>query len=205
MNNRTELIPAPDIARMIHLVRERRVILDEDLAAIYAVPTKRLNEQYRRNLHRFPEDFAFRLTQPEWVPLRSQIATLAPPPNLRSQNATSSPHGGRRYLPVAFTEHGALMAANILNSPRAVAMSVYVIRAFVRMRDDLAANSAVLRRLAEIDKTLLLHDTALRDIYHKLRPLLEPPPMPTKPEIGFHVKEDAAPYRTRKPRMKDEL
>ena len=85
------------------------------------------------------------------------------------------------------------MAANILNSPRAVAMSVYVIRAFVKMREDLAANAAILKRLAEIDKTLLIHDAALRDIYQKLRPLLEPPPPPPKPEIGFHVKEDAVP------------
>src|SRR6266481_4455382 len=99
--------------------------------------------------------------------LRSQIAILKPG---RGQH--------RKYLPNAFTEHGALMAANILNSPRAVAMSVYVIRAFVKMREDLAANSAILRRLAEIDKTLLIHDSALRDIYQKLRPLLKPPPAP---------------------------
>ncbi len=90
------------------------------------------------------------------------------------------------------------MAANILNSPRAVAMSVYVIRAFVRMREDVAANAAILRRLAEIDKTLLVHDVTLREILQKLRPLLEPPPPPPKPEIGFHVKEDPIPYRTRK-------
>ena len=106
--------------------------------------------------------------------------------------------GGRRYLPYAFTEHGALMAANILNSPRAVAMSVYVIRAFVKMREDVAANAAILRRLAEIDKTLLVHDVTLREILQKLRPLLEPPPQPLKPEIGFHVKEDAVLYRTRR-------
>jgi len=87
------------------------------------------------------------------------------------------------------------MAATVLNSPRAVAMSVFVIRAFVKMREDLAANAAILKRLAEIDKTLLLHDAALRDLYHKLRPLLEPPPAPPKPEIGFHVREDAVPYR----------
>ena len=126
-------------------------------------------------------------------------------PNLKSQIATSSfSHGGRRKLPVAFTEHGALMAANILNSPRAVAMSVYVIRAFVKMREELAANTAILKRLAEIDKTLLIHDVALREIFEKLRPLLAPPPAPPKPEIGFHMKEDAVPYRTKK-RMKDEL
>jgi hypothetical protein len=120
-------------------------------------------------------------------------------PNLKSQIATSSlSHGGRRKLPVAFTEHGALMAANILNRPRAVAMSVYVIRAFVKMREDVAANAAILRRLTEIDKTLLVHDVTLREILQKLRPLLEPPPQPPKPGIGFHVKEDAVCYRVRK-------
>jgi hypothetical protein len=90
------------------------------------------------------------------------------------------------------------MAAKILNSPRAVAMSVYVIRAFVKPREDLAANAAILKRLAEIDKTLLLHDGALRDIYQRLRPLLEPPLPPPKPEIGFHVKEDSTAYRLRR-------
>jgi hypothetical protein len=97
-----------------------------------------------------------------------------------------------------FAEHGALMVANILNSPRAVAMSVYVIRAFVKMRGELAANAAILKRLAEIDKTLLIHDVALREIFEKLRPLLVPPPVPPKPEIGFHVKEDPVPYRVGK-------
>ena len=198
MNHRTEAVPAPDIARLIRSIRDQRAILDNDLAAVYGVPTKRLNEQYRRNLDRFPEDFAFHITHDEWAALRSQITAIEGGPDLRSQDATSRSHGGRRYLPVAFTEHGALMAANILNSPRAVAMSVYVIRAFVKMREDLAANAAILKRLAEIDKTLLLHDGALRDIYQKLRPLLEPPPPPPKPEIGFHVKEDPAPYRVAK-------
>ncbi len=148
-------------------------------------------------LGRFPQDFAFRLTQDEWTAVAPQVANPGTVSILRSQNATSRLHGGRRYLPVAFTEHGALMAANILNSPRAVAMSVYVIRAFVKMREDLVANAAVLKRLAEIDKTLLIHDSALRDIFQKLRPLMEPPPTPTKPEIGFHVKEGAVPYRIR--------
>jgi hypothetical protein len=103
----------------------------------------------------------------------------------------------------AFTEHGALMAANILKSPRAVAMSIYVIRAFIKIREQLAANAAILKRLAEIDKMLLVHDVTLRDILQKLRPLLEPPPVPKpKPEIGFHVKEDALPYRTRRHSMR---
>ena len=200
MSDRAVMVPASDISRLIRQIRDQRVILDNDLATVYEVPTKRLNEQYRRNTSRFPEDFAFQLTQDEWAALRTQVATgsevtLAN----RSQNATGSQkHRDPRFPPLAFTEHGALMAANILNSPRAVAMSVYVIRAFVKMREDLAANAAILKRLAEIDKTLLLHDGALRDIYQKLRPLLEPPPPPPKPEIGFHVKEDSLPYRVRR-------
>jgi len=119
------------------------------------VPTKRLNEQYRRNRDRFPEDFAFHLTPDEWAALRAHIATSTPALN-RSQFATGSQkHRDPRYPPTAFTEHGALMAANVLSSPRAAAMSVYVIRAFVKMREDLATNAAILKRLAEIDKTLL--------------------------------------------------
>jgi ORF6N domain len=145
---KTELMLAPDVARLIHSVRDQRVILDAGLAPLYGVPTKRLNEQYHRNL-RFPGDFAFQLKPDEWAALRSQISPSTSDPNLKSQIATSSSsHGGRRKLPVAFTEHGALMAANSLASPRAVAMSVYVIRAFVKMREDISANAAILRRLA---------------------------------------------------------
>ncbi len=200
MKSKATFALAPDISRLIHCVRDQRVILDSDLAAVYGVQTKRLNEQYRRNRSRFPEDFAFRLTATEAGSLMSPITTPSSPgaPN-RSQIATGSQkHRDPRVLPIAFTEHGALMAANILNGPRAAAMSVYVIRAFVKMRADLVANTAILKRLAEIDKTLLLHDTALRDIYQKLRPLLEPPPTPPKPEIGFHVKEAPVPYLTRR-------
>ena len=114
----------------------------------------------------------------------------------RSQIVTGSQkHRDPRFRPWAFTEHGALMAANVLRSRRAVQMSVYVIRAFVRLREHIAANHAILKRLAEIDKTLLQHDTALRDIYRKLLPLLQPPPEPPKRKIGFLVKERAAKYR----------
>jgi hypothetical protein len=179
---------SPDIDSLIIEVRRQKVILDADLALIYRTPTKRLNEQVKRNTRRFPPDFMFRLSAEEtasWQYSRSQIATLN-----RGQNI--------KYRPYAFTEHGALMAANILHGPRAVAMSVYVIRAFVKMREETAANAAILKRLAEIDKTLLIHDTALREIVQKLRPLLEPPPTPPKPEIGFHIKEDALPYRVRR-------
>ena len=170
---------------MIRCIREQRVILDADLARIYGVETRALNQALKRNLDRFPDDFAFELTRDEILGISQTVISLA---NLKFSKQVR-----------AFTEHGALMAATVLNSPRAVAMSPWnIIRAFVKMREDLAANAAILKRLAEIDKTLLLHDGALRDIYQKLRPLLEPPPSPPKPEIGFHVKEDALPYRTKR-------
>ena len=183
----TEVMRALDIARLIFTVREQRVILDADLAHLYGVETFRFNEAVKRNLARFPADFIFRLSKEEWdavQPLRSQNAILK-----------AGRGGHRKYLPYVFSEHGSLMAANILNSPRAVAMSVYVIRAFVKMREEAAANAAILKRLAEIDRTLLIHDVALREIFEKLRPLLAPPPLPPKPEIGFHAKEDPITYR----------
>jgi len=172
-------------------IRQQKVVLDVDLARVYGVTTKRLNEQLRRNQRRFPSDFAFQLTAEEFKALRSQFATLdegfAAEAGQRSQNATFAPRRGRhrKYRPWAFTEHGALQAANILRSDRAIAMSVYVIRAFIEQREKFAANVAILKRLAEIDKTLLEHDTALRDIYQELLPLLAPPPEPPRRQIGF--------------------
>jgi len=127
------------------------------------VATKAFNQAVKRNSGRFPGDFLFRLTADEVADLnRSQFVT------------GSQKHRDPRFPPWAFTEHGALMAANILNSPRAVAMSVYVVRAFIKIREQLAANAAILKRLAEIDKTLLIHDVTLREIVQKLRPLLDP-------------------------------
>jgi phage regulator Rha-like protein len=152
-------------------IRGQKVVLDGELAAVYGVTTKRLNEQFRRNRKRFPEDFAFQLTAEEYAALRSQIATLdkatSSSESKRSQTATLKLGRGqhRKYLPWAFTEHGALQVANILRSERAIAMSVYVIRAFIELREKIAANAAILKRLAEIDKSLLEHDTALREIY----------------------------------------
>jgi hypothetical protein len=163
------------ILPLIQTIRGQRVILASDLAKLYGVQAKRLNEAVKRNKIRFPTDFMFQLTRAEALAI------------LRSQNATLRlPHGEhQKYLPYAFTEHGALMAASVLNSPRAVAMSIYIIRAFVQQREVLAANDAILKRLAEIDQTLMVHDDALRDIYQKLLPLLQPPPDPPKPQIGF--------------------
>lgn len=164
----------PDVDDLIRTLRNQRVILDSDLAALYAVPTFRFNEAVKRNQDRFPEDFRFQLSKEEADALTSQFAM------------SKTGRGGRRSLPWAFTEHGALMAANILNSPRAVAMSVYVIRAFIRLREELAANTTLEKRLAVIEKTLVSHDSALRDVIQKIRPLLLPPPEPPRKRIGFH-------------------
>ena len=148
------------------------VMMDADLARLYGVLTKRLNEQVKRNADRFPEDFAFRLTAEEKQQVVANCDHLA---NLKFAKS----------LPWAFTEHGALVAANVLNSTEAVKMSVFIVRAFVKQREVLLTNATILKRLAEIDKSLLVHDHALRDIYQKLLPLLQPPPAPPKRRIGF--------------------
>jgi hypothetical protein len=170
------LIIAPDVDGLIRTVRKQRVILDADLATLYGVQTFRFNEAVKRNRSRFPDDFMFQLTKEEAGALTSQIAIL---------KAGRGQH--RKYLPWAFTEHGALQAANILNSPRAVAMSVYIIRAFIRLRGELAANTTLEKRLAVIEKTLVSHDAALRDVIQKIRPLLIPPPDQPRKRIGFHA------------------
>ena len=178
----------------IFTIRGARVVLDADLARLYGVQTFRFNEAFRRNRHRFPADFAFQLTPAEFENLRSQFAISSSQASDSSRSNSSqfamSSHGGRRYLPWVFTEHGALMAANILRSERAVQMSVFVVRAFIRLRELVAANTAVMARLAEIDKTLLEHDAALRDLYRKLLPLLQPPADPPKRRIGFHREDE---------------
>lgn len=165
----------------IVMVREQRVVLDADLAEMYGVATKVLNQAVKRNLARFPEDFAFQLTSEEaaeWEVSRSQTVTLKRGSNLK-------------YRPWAFTEHGALMAANILRSERAVEMSVHVVRAFVRQREQLASSAELLQKLELIDHRLLEHDQALVIVWNKIKELARPstpPPLPVKPKprIGFH-------------------
>jgi hypothetical protein len=173
----------------IHVVRRQRVVLDHDLAKLYGVTTKAFNQAIQRNRRRFPHDFLFQVSPEEVANLRSQIVTssLKPVPGPRSQSVTLNAHGGRRYQPLAFTEHGAIMAATVLRSPRAVAMSVYVVRAFVRMRDELMTNLVILKRLEQIDRKLLEHDVVLRDLVEKLMPLLTPPPEAPRKEMGFHT------------------
>jgi hypothetical protein len=185
--------PPPPLESLIFTLRGRKVMLDADLAELYGVPTKRFNEQVKRNADRFPEDFMFQLTAQEWANVKAPKETLDAEvideeldEDNWSQIATSSKrHRGAAYRPYAFTEHGAIMAATVLSSPQAVAMSIYVVRAFMQLREQLAANAAILKRLAEIDQTLLEHDGALRVIWSKLQPLLAPPPETPKKRMGF--------------------
>jgi hypothetical protein len=161
------------ITRAILLVRGRRVILDADLAALYGVTTKALNQGVKRNLDRFPGDFLFRLVHEEVEALN------------RSQSVTGSQkHRNPRYPPFAFTEHGAIMAATILNSSRAVQMSLYVVRAFVQLRDLLASNTELARRLDELQRTLDGHDEVIAAILSAIRELMSPPE-PKRRGIGF--------------------
>lgn len=182
---------------LISFIRGQRVILDVDLARLYGVTTKAFNQAVKRNTKRFPKDFAFQLTVPEVSQLRSQTSTYTEEPidgqrPNRSQIVTGSQkHRDPRFRPWAFTEHGAVMAANILHSERAIHMSVFVVRTFVRLREQVAANAAILKRLAQIDRALLEHDSSLLDLYEKLLPLLQPSPDLPKRRIGFQSKVKA--------------
>jgi ORF6N domain len=174
---RTGLVPLERITRAILVLRGQRVILDRELAAIYGVTTKRLNEQVKRNAERFPEDFMFQLTAEEAELSRSQIATLKAG---RGQNI--------KYRPYAFTEHGAIQAANVLSSPRAIAMGVYVVRAFVQLREILASNKDLARKLTALERSLVALDLKtqrqFKEVYEAIRALMNPPPAKRR-GIGF--------------------
>jgi len=173
MTSEGSIVPVGEIERRILLIRGERVMLDSDLAALYGVSTTRLNEQVKRNRGRFPEDFMFQLTQAELG-------------NLMSQSATSSSRwGGRRKRPYAFTEHGAIMAASVLNSERAVKVSVYVVRAFVKLREILGAHKQLARKLAELEKRLEGHDEQIAALIEAIRELMTPPPAAERKRIGF--------------------
>ena len=196
MPSRKTALVHESLEPLIFVVRNQRVILDADLARLYGVTTKSFNQAVKRNADHFPEDFAFQLTIQEVTQLRSQAVTsntelidTKREDQNRSQFVTGSQkHRDPRLRPWAFTEHGAVMAANILRSERAIHMSVFVVRVFVRLREHVAANQAILKRLAEIYQTLLQHDSALLDLYEKLLPLLQPPPDLPKRRIGFRSK-----------------
>jgi len=168
---------AAGIARRIVVARGQRVLLDSDLAALFAVTTSAFNQSVKRNRRRFPPDFMFRVTIAEWASLRSQIVILE-----KGRGRYS------KYPPLAFTEHGALMAATILNSPRAVEMTVYIVRAFVKLREILSTNAGLAQKLAELEKSISTLDARSRrqfaEVYAAIRALITQPERPSKP-IGF--------------------
>ncbi len=166
-----DLIPIERIEKRIFFLRGQKVMLDADLAELYGVTTKAFNRAVKRNIERFPEDFMFPLT----------IQEVA---NLRCQIGTSRSWGGRRFLPLAFTEHGAIMAANVLNSQRAIDASVYVVRAFVRLRELIASNKDLARRLDELEKK---YDSQFKIVFDAIRELMSPIESPPKPRIGFRA------------------
>ena len=166
------LLPTERIERSILLIRGQKVLLDADLAEMYDVETKALTRAVRRNLDRFPDDFMFRLTAAEFDDLRSQFGT-------------SSAWGGRRYAPYAFTEQGVAMLSSVLHSPRAVAVNIEIMRAFVRLREMLSSNVELSRRLDTLERK---YDAQFRGVFEAIRQLMAPPVTPKKSRIGFHVR-----------------
>jgi hypothetical protein len=169
-----DLIPEKQILKIIILVRGEQVILDSDLALLYGVETRRLNEQVRRNIDKFPDDFMFQLTKEEFENLKSQFAI------------SSSTWGGRRKLPLVFTEHGALQAANVLNSPQGNKMSVFIVRTFVKLREMVLTNEKLSRKFIELEKRVSDHDEILIELVQEIRKLIENPKLKGKNRsIGF--------------------
>lgn len=176
-----ELVTAPAIEKRILVVRDRQVMIDEDLADLYGVETRRLIEQVKRNIERFPDDFMFQLSKEEAAALRSQTAT------------SETGRGGRRYAPYVFTEQGVAMLSGVLRSKRAVAVNIEIMRAFVELRRAAASYVAIERRLKDLEREtsakLGQHDKQLAQIFQALRQLISPPPRP-KRQIGFRAPED---------------
>ena len=168
---KASLVPAARIERAILVLRGHKVLLDADLAALYEVPTKVLLQAVKRNLERFPEDFMFQLDKQEFAILRSQIVT--------------SSWGGRRTVPYAFTEQGVAMLSTVLNSPRAIAVNIEIMRAFVRLRELIASNKELAAKLDQLEKKLTTHDQAITEIMHAIRQLMTPPEPAKKRPIGF--------------------
>ena len=184
MANESAIATVTGMDSQIHLIRGQRVMLDSDLAVIYGVTTAALNQALKRNRSRLPGDFAFQLSAEEHAALRSQIVI------------SNKSRGGRRYLPWVFTEHGAIMLATLLNSERAVDMSIFVVRAFVQMREVLLGNKQLAAKLAALEERVGGHDAVIADLITAIRKLLEAPAEEqTKREIGFHMREEAPPYR----------
>jgi hypothetical protein len=184
MNPDKSLGPVVHVEPLILFIRGHKVIVDADLARIYGVRTKVLNQAVKRNLDRFPEDFMFQLTPGE----KAEVVTNCD----HLKRLKFSP-----VLPNVFTEHGAIMAATILNSSQAVGMSIFVVRAFIKLREQLSLTRALEKRLLEIEKKLLVQGDAVRDLYQSIKPLLVPPPERPRRQIGFRVRERKSSYFAR--------
>jgi len=174
-NTSLELIEVPEIEKRILVVRGRQVMLDEDLADLYGVETKRLVEQVKRNIERFPDDFMFQLDKDESAALRSQIAT------------SNTGRGGRRYAPYVFTEQGVAMLSSVLRSKRAIAVNIEIMRAFVELRRIASSYAVIEKRLEQIERGMGEHDEQFEQIFSALRQLIAPPPQEKRP-IGFGVR-----------------
>ncbi len=175
MSKASSIVVFPErIENKIFLIRGRKVMLDKDLAELYGIETKRLNEQVRRNLKRFPEDFMFQLAKEDSENLRSQIAT--------------SSWGGQRYASFAFTEQGVAMLSSVLNSDRAIEVNIIIMRAFVKLREILFAHKELNQKLEALERKVGKHDVEIQLILKAIRDLMAPPPEKPKPGIGFHVK-----------------
>lgn len=168
-------IPDEVVISKIYLIRDKKVMLDDDLAELYQVETRRLNEQVKRNIERFPEDFMFQLTESEW-----EI--------LKSQNATSS-WGGRRKRPFAFTEYGVLMLSSILNSDRAIQVNIQIMRIYAKLREMLMTNKDILLKLEKLERRVIKHDQDIKVVFGYLRELLNPKTEPM-PKIGYKRKDE---------------
>jgi hypothetical protein len=189
MAKKDTLIPVGRIDQLIFLVRGQRVMLDRDLAKLYGVETRVLNQAVRRHLDRFPEDFVFSLTRDEVMRI-SQIVI--------SSQIKFSNHV------FAFTEQGVAMLSSVLNSPRAVQVNIEIMRAFVRLREVLATNRELPQKLVELERKFGTHDEQIQAIFEAIRQLMTPAesPEPPRKEIGFHIKEDGVPYRINRPLRK---
>jgi hypothetical protein len=185
MKNKLSLIPLERIQKAIFLLRGDKVMLDSDLAGLYGVTTGNLNKAVRRNLRRFPSDFMFQLTPEE-------------ADGLLFQSGRSKRRGGSRHCPYAFTEQGVAMLSSVLHSDRAVQVNIAVMRAFVQLRQVLAGHAELARKLTDLERRIESHDSAIHSLFEAIRQLMAPPPLPQHPEIGFHVKEDAVPYRVKR-------
>jgi len=181
---KSAIVVAKKVDSKIITLRGQRVILDSDLAALYDVQVRHLNQQVKRNAKRFPPAFRFQLSEHELKLLRSQNVI------------STATHGGARYLPYAFTEHGVVMAATVLNSERAIEMSIFLVQAFVRMRRALSTNRQVLAKLTEVERRLESHDSDIQALMEAIRELIDPPD-PLRRQIGFEAPEESAKSRSK--------